>query len=246
MKSAWGRSKTFIRPKSKVESSKFSTVAEDEGTSHARSSPPWREIGGGWITSPLPVVDDGQPATSVTRGKQMRCGGAANRQSSQHKMSSSSASHRARNKKKLDSPLTRTPTTANIVTVDEQTNTVKPEFPLVAFLWPARGTTSQWILIPLILIAAGLFRWTVGLWGYSGKAGQDHLRRTCLTKMPGFGKQPMHGDFEAQRHWMEITNNLPMSIWYFYDLQYWGLDYPPLTAYHSWAAGKMYDDYLEP
>jgi alpha-1,3-glucosyltransferase len=53
------------------------------------------------------------------------------------------------------------------------------------------------------------------------------------------GKQPMHGDFEAQRHWMEITNHLPMSFWYFYDLQYWGLDYPPLTAYHSWAAGKM-------
>src|SRR5436190_24259645 len=50
----------------------------------------------------------------------------------------------------------------------------------------------------------------------------------------------MHGDFEAQRHWMEITNHLPMSFWYFYDLQYWGLDYPPLTAYHSWAAGKMY------
>jgi alpha-1,3-glucosyltransferase len=50
----------------------------------------------------------------------------------------------------------------------------------------------------------------------------------------------MHGDFEAQRHWMEITNHLPTSFWYFYDLQYWGLDYPPLTAYHSWAAGKMY------
>jgi len=49
----------------------------------------------------------------------------------------------------------------------------------------------------------------------------------------------MHGDFEAQRHWMEITNHLPVSFWYFYDLQYWGLDYPPLTAYHSWIAGKM-------
>lgn len=49
----------------------------------------------------------------------------------------------------------------------------------------------------------------------------------------------MHGDFEAQRHWMEITNHLPMSLWYFYDLQYWGLDYPPLTAYHSWLMGKM-------
>lgn len=50
----------------------------------------------------------------------------------------------------------------------------------------------------------------------------------------------MHGDFEAQRHWMEITIHLPISMWYFYDLQYWGLDYPPLTAYHSWLLGKMY------
>ena len=49
----------------------------------------------------------------------------------------------------------------------------------------------------------------------------------------------MHGDFEAQRHWMEITTNLPISKWYFYDLEYWGLDYPPLTAYHSWLLGKV-------
>lgn len=50
----------------------------------------------------------------------------------------------------------------------------------------------------------------------------------------------MHGDFEAQRHWMELTIHLPPTKWYFYDLQYWGLDYPPLTAYHSWLLGKMY------
>lgn len=49
----------------------------------------------------------------------------------------------------------------------------------------------------------------------------------------------MHGDFEAQRHWMEITTHLPIAQWYFYDLEYWGLDYPPLTAYHSWLLGKM-------
>ncbi|KAL9127386.1 MAG: hypothetical protein Q9175_007743 [Cornicularia normoerica] len=50
---------------------------------------------------------------------------------------------------------------------------------------------------------------------------------------------PLHGDFEAQRHWMEITTQLPISEWYFYDLRYWGLDYPPLTAYHSWLLGKI-------
>jgi alpha-1,3-glucosyltransferase len=49
----------------------------------------------------------------------------------------------------------------------------------------------------------------------------------------------MHGDYEAQRHWMEITTQLPISQWYFHDLEYWGLDYPPLTAYHSLLLGKM-------
>ncbi|CAE6513982.1 unnamed protein product [Rhizoctonia solani] len=59
-----------------------------------------------------------------------------------------------------------------------------------------------------------------GLGGYSGE-----------------GTKPMYGDYEAQRHWMEITYHLPISKWYTYDLQYWGLDYPPLTAYISWVCG---------
>lgn len=49
----------------------------------------------------------------------------------------------------------------------------------------------------------------------------------------------MYGDYEAQRHWMEITTHLPVSQWYFHDLEWWGLDYPPLTAYHSWLLGKI-------
>jgi alpha-1,3-glucosyltransferase len=47
----------------------------------------------------------------------------------------------------------------------------------------------------------------------------------------------MFGDFEAQRHWLEITWNLNVGDWYRQteenDLLYWGLDYPPLTAYIS-------------
>ena len=38
---------------------------------------------------------------------------------------------------------------------------------------------------------------------------------------------------------MELTINLPTTHWYFHDLQWWGLDYPPLTAYHSWILGKI-------
>jgi alpha-1,3-glucosyltransferase len=43
-----------------------------------------------------------------------------------------------------------------------------PAFPLAAFLWPARTSISQWELLPLILMAVGLFRWAAGLWGSSG------------------------------------------------------------------------------
>ena len=59
----------------------------------------------------------------------------------------------------------------------------------------------------------------------------------------GQGTPPMYGDYEAQRHWQEITVNLPISEWYFdtreNNLTYWGLDYPPLTAYHSLILGKV-------
>ncbi|XP_039431716.1 probable dolichyl pyrophosphate Man9GlcNAc2 alpha-1,3-glucosyltransferase [Culex pipiens pallens] len=76
------------------------------------------------------------------------------------------------------------------------------------------------------LVAAGiLLRATVSLYSYSGH-----------------GKRPMFGDFEAQRHWQEVTVNLPIADWYRNttdnDLLYWGLDYPPLTAYHSFLVGK--------
>lgn len=129
------------------------------------------------------------------------------------------SSHTPRKKKKRGvQPQIR----SDLFLADASSGSVKPAFPLAAFLWPARGTTSQWVILPLILMVAGLFRWTTGLWGYSG-----------------WGKPPLYGDYEAQRHWMEITTHLPISTWYFYDLQYWGLDYPPLTAYHSWGLGKI-------
>ena len=70
------------------------------------------------------------------------------------------------------------------------------------------------------------------------------LRLCCgLFGYSGHGTPPMYGDFEAQRHWLEITINTKMSEWYVQtqqnDLLYWGLDYPPLTAYVSYAFGKI-------
>ena len=75
---------------------------------------------------------------------------------------------------------------------------------------------------PTIVAFALLVRWSTGLGTYSG-----------------FATPPMRGDYEAQRHWMELTLHLPLSRWYTYDLQYWGLDYPPLTAYVSWLCGVV-------
>jgi alpha-1,3-glucosyltransferase len=78
----------------------------------------------------------------------------------------------------------------------------------------------------LILLIAVLLRWCVSLHPYSGE-----------------GRPPLFGDYEGQRHWMEITRNLPLQDWYYNtsenDLLYWGLDYPPLTAYHSLICGHV-------
>jgi alpha-1,3-glucosyltransferase len=77
----------------------------------------------------------------------------------------------------------------------------------------------------VITLLFGIYvRWNVGLNPYSGQ------------NIP-----PMYGDYEAQRHWMELTLHIPINQWYYYDLEWWGLDYPPLTAYVSWICGKMYN-----
>ncbi len=71
------------------------------------------------------------------------------------------------------------------------------------------------------------------------------LLKSMLSSHPHSGQStpPLFGDYEAQRHWQEITLNLPAGQWYenstVNDLQYWGLDYPPLTAYHSYAMGVV-------
>ena len=60
-----------------------------------------------------------------------------------------------------------------------------------------------------------------------------------LGPYSGMGIPPTFGDFEAQRHWLEITSNLPIQQWYTYSPQHWPLDYPPLTAWHSFVLGKV-------
>lgn len=151
----------------------------------------------------------------------------------------SAAQHKPRRRRKAEDT-SLAALSHGTIDVDSATGLPKPAFPLAAFLWPAKGTVSQWVVLPLVLMAVGLFRWATGLWGYSGRHWLSNCSRvSCANTGPGFQSPPMHGDFEAQRHWMEITAHLPVSQWYFHDLQWWGLDYPPLTAYHSWLLGKM-------
>ncbi|KAF8513781.1 ALG6, ALG8 glycosyltransferase family-domain-containing protein [Gautieria morchelliformis] len=93
--------------------------------------------------------------------------------------------------------------------------------------WMHRSGMRGWV-IPVSMVGAAWIKWLVSLGGYSG-----------------FNTPPMFGDYEAQRHWLEITIHLPLRQWYTYDLPYWGLDYPPLTAYHSWLCGKI-GSWIEP
>ena len=43
----------------------------------------------------------------------------------------------------------------------------------------------------------------------------EHLLscRANIALAKGLGKPPMFGDFEAQRHWMELTVHLPVNEW---------------------------------
>uniref|UniRef100_A0A1B0GAM7 Alpha-1,3-glucosyltransferase n=1 Tax=Glossina morsitans morsitans TaxID=37546 RepID=A0A1B0GAM7_GLOMM len=74
-----------------------------------------------------------------------------------------------------------------------------------------------------------------------------------LHSYSGANTPPTYGDYEAQRHWQEITYNFPPRGWYKNssnnDLEYWGLDYPPLTAYHSYVnayiASKINSSYID-
>lgn len=89
------------------------------------------------------------------------------------------------------------------------------------FLSPLQARAS-WLPV-FVTLGISLFAWSaIGLGPFSG-----------------FNTPPDYGDFEAQRHWMEITNHLSPKEWYIHDFYWWRLDYPPLTAYHSWLCGYL-------
>lgn len=110
--------------------------------------------------------------------------------------------------------------------------------------WMHKSGLKQWI-VPGILGASTLVKLLTGLGPYSGSCSWSIVKYgtgcglNIAFLVSGHATPPIYGDYEAQRHWMEITKHLPIRRWYSYDLQYWGLDYPPLTAYVSWLCGIM-------
>jgi alpha-1,3-glucosyltransferase len=105
--------------------------------------------------------------------------------------------------------------------------------------WMHKRSIKQYV-VPGILAASTLVKFAIGLGTYSGECSLLSAPIASLNVVfVGQSTPPMYGDYEAQRHWMELTVHLPLRQWYTYDLPYWGLDYPPLTAYISWMCGIL-------
>ncbi|KAK6459944.1 glucosyltransferase required for N-linked glycosylation pathway [Scheffersomyces coipomensis] len=127
----------------------------------------------------------------------------------------------AKSPQKKSKPTKKSSGSVKPPSVKQQTSIFKNS-PIYDLLHNFEKAPDQWTARYVLVMSAVILRATIGLGGFSG-----------------YGDGPMHGDFEAQRHWMELTIHLPLSEWYFFDLTYWGLDYPPLTAYHSYILGKI-------
>lgn len=104
----------------------------------------------------------------------------------------------------------------------KRTDNLFENSPIHKLLMHFQRAPDQWTLRYILILTAIIFRSAVGLGSFLGQ-----------------GEKPINGDFEAQRHWMELTIHLPIHEWYFYDPLYWGLDYPPLTAFHLYLFGKL-------
>ncbi|PWZ45790.1 putative dolichyl pyrophosphate Man9GlcNAc2 alpha-1,3-glucosyltransferase [Zea mays] len=104
------------------------------------------------------------------------------------------------------------------------TSAPDPPVAVVRLLWhpPAPAVPT----VVLISLAALRIRVLVSVGPYSGQ-----------------GAAPKFGDYDAQRHWMELTLHLTPADWYRNtsdnDLAYWGLDYSPLSAYQSLLHGRI-------
>lgn len=92
---------------------------------------------------------------------------------------------------------------------------------------PPSANSPSRTIVTVICLCCMMLRTVIGFHKHSGQ-GENH------SGVASYG-----GDYEAQRHWMELTLHLPLKQWYTYDTDYWGLDYPPLTAYVSYLCGLI-------
>ena len=99
------------------------------------------------------------------------------------------------------------------------------------------AATTPPISTPVIIGTWSLLALLRVLVGFQPHSGQDNYHGLHAA----YG-----GDFEVQRHWMEITYHLPLREWYYDDPTYFGLDYPPLTAYVSYVCGYLSDKLVGP
>ena len=109
---------------------------------------------------------------------------------------------------------------------------IKPNHPLTFIELLENQIKSNLISFTLLLDAfIILIKILVGFFGYSGE-----------------NDPPKYGDFEAQRHWMELTIYLSPDEWYtnseHNEEKYWPLDYPPLSGYHSYILGKILNVFI--
>ena len=109
---------------------------------------------------------------------------------------------------------------------------IKPNHPLYIYELIENQIKSNVVSFTILLdFFIILIKILVGQYGYSGE--QD---------------PPKYGDFEAQRHWMELTLYLSPDEWYtnseLNEEKYWPLDYPPLSGYHSFILGKILNIFI--
>jgi hypothetical protein len=87
--------------------------------------------------------------------------------------------HKPRRKPKSGSTTNGVGIGDNVTRTRSETLVRAPSFPLAAFLWPARTSSTQWEVLPAVLMVVGLFRWAAGLWGYSGELPLGCHRAIC-------------------------------------------------------------------
>lgn len=114
---------------------------------------------------------------------------------------------------------------------------------IVAYVWNkvlflAHRVMETWSSVSISVLLAVVVRWGVSLNSYSGRrSAKLHVNISIIeSKLTGLqcrcidhkwfsfswqpndfcagaGKPPMFGDYEAQRHWQEVTYNLPIQQW---------------------------------